>query len=95
MSLTHHSMCCRTTVALVLHPYIFDRIYLRLIVIIAFLLSAASGTSASILLAHKERLESPIKKEAWVYASKYPKTFSSINFWVGMSYPLTTLTWWV
>ncbi len=91
-SLTYH---CRTTVALFLQPYIFDRIYLKLIVTVAFLLSAASGTSASILLAHKERLRSVVKREAWVNASKYPKTFSSINFWTGMSWPLTTITWWV
>ena len=94
-SLTHRSMYCRTTVALFLHPYIFDRIYLKLIVTVAFLLSAASGTSASILLAHKERLRSVVKREAWVNASKHPKTFSSINFWTDMSWPLTTLTWWV
>jgi hypothetical protein len=88
-------MCRRTTVALFLHPYIFNRIYLKLIVTVAFLLSVASGTSASILLTHKKRLRSVVKKEAWVNASKYPKTFSSIDFWTGMSWPLTTLTWWV
>jgi len=94
-SLTHLSMYCRITVALFLHPYIFNRIYLKLTVTIAFLLSAASGTSASILLAHKEHLRSVVKREAWIKASKSPKTFSSINFWTGMSWPLTTLTWWV
>ncbi len=86
---------CRTTVALFLHPYIFDRIYLKLIVTVAFLLSAASGASASILLAHKERLRSAKKREAWVDASKYPKKFSSINFWTCLASPLTTLIWWV
>ena len=94
-SLTYLSMCCRTTVAIFLHPYIFNRIHLKLIVTVAFLLFAESGTSASILLAHKKRLRSADKREAWVDASKYPRTFSSINFWVCLASPLTTFTWWV
>jgi len=46
-------MCCRTTVALFLHPYIFNQIYSRIIVVNAFLLFGESGTEALILLAHK------------------------------------------
>ena len=88
-------MHCRTTVALFLHPDIFNRIYFRIIVVAAFLLFGESGTEALILLAHKKRLRSAIKREAWVDASKYPKTFSSINFWTCLASPLTTLIWWV
>ena len=86
-------MCCRTTVALFLHPYIFNQIYSRMIVVGAFLLFGESVTEALILLAHKKRLRSAVKREAWVDASKYPKTFSSINFWSCLASPLTTLIW--
>ena len=88
-------MCCRTTVALFLHPYIFNQIYSRMIVVGAFLLFGESVTEALISLAHKKRLRSAVKREAWVDASKYPKTFSSINFWICLASPLTTLIWWV
>ena len=88
-------MCCRTTVAIFLHPCIFNQIYSRIIVVAAFLLFGESGTEALILLAHKKRLRSAVKREAWVDASKYPKTFSSINFWTCLASPLTTLIWWV
>jgi len=88
-------MCRRTTVALFLHPNIFNQIYSRMIVIAACLLFGESGTEALILLAHKKRLRSVVKKEAWVDASKYPKTFSSINFWTCLASPLTTVIWWV
>ena len=94
-SLTHRSMCCSTTVALFLHPYIFNQIYSRMIVVAAFLLFGESGTEALILLAHKKHLRSAVKRGAWVDASKYPKTFSSINFWTCLASPLTTLIWWV
>ena len=94
-SLTHLSMRCRTTVALFLHPDIFNRIYFRIIVVGAFLLFGESGTEALILLAHKKRLRSAVKKEAWVDATKYPKTFSSINFWTCLASPLTSLIGWV
>ncbi len=94
-SLTYLSMCCRTTLALFLHPYIFNRIYVKMIVTGAFLLAGESITEASILLAHKKRLRSTDIREAWVDASNDPKTFSSINFWTCLASPLTTLAWWV
>ena len=88
-------MCRRTTVALFLHPYIFNQIYSRMIIVAAFLLFGESGTEALILLAHKKRLRSVVKREAWLHASKYPTTFSAINFWTCLASPLTTLIWWV
>ena len=87
-------MCCRAALALFSHPNISNRIYVKMIVTGAFLLAGESITEASILLAHKKRLRSADIREAWVDASKYPKTFSSINFWVCLASPLTTLAWW-
>lgn len=68
---------------------------LRTLVILAFLLAISSLVSASFFIASKERLTSAGKREKWIDASICPKFFPSIDFWLCLSWPVTSFVWWV
>ena len=74
-------------------PTVFNHIYLRVAVILAFLLSLSSGASACIFRAFSEFLGSSTKGSRWIEASRYKKRISSVDFWACLAWPLTSLSW--
>ena len=86
----------RLPIALLQLPVAFGNTMLRTMAILAFLLAASSLISASFFIASKEHLlTSAAKRERWINASICPKLFPSIDFWLCLSWPVTSFVWWV
>ena len=83
------------TIALFLQPSILDSTLLRALTASSILLSGASIASASVLVALKDRMLSKNKRDQWIDASVHPKKWSSIGFWGCLTWPYTSLAWWV
>jgi len=85
----------RLPIALLQLPTAFGNTMLRTLVILAFLLATSSLVTASFFIASKELLTSAAKRKRWLDASMCPKLFHSIDFWLCLSWPVTSFVWWV
>ena len=84
----------RLPIALLQLPVVFGNATLRTMVILAFLLATSSLVSASFFVASKEHLlTSAVKRERWIDASICLKLFPSIDFWLCISWPVTSFVW--
>ncbi len=86
-------ICRRTSIALLQLQPVLSHPFLRTIVILACIFSAASLANSSALHALKKRLDCDTIRLRWLDASRYPKKNSSTDFWVCISSPLTFLGW--
>lgn len=85
----------RLGITLLQLPSVFNQIYLRMAAICVFSLSFASGVSATIFRAMESELDSSEKAQRWIRASRDPTSLASLDFWLCLAWPLTSLTWWV
>jgi len=85
----------RLALALLQLSAVFDQIYLRMAAIFVFSLSLASGVCACVFLAMESELGSSDKANRWVQASMDLTSLASLDFWLCLAWPLTSLTWWV
>ena len=83
----------RATIVLFLQPSVLDSTLLRALTASSFFLSGAGITSASVLVASKDRMLSMHKRDQWIHASTHLKKWSSIGFWGCLTWPFASLVW--
>jgi len=85
----------RLSVAFLQIDIILNNIYHRTFSILAFIFSSASLAASCIFIANEASLDSVEKFKQWEIASQDQHTPSSVDLWVCLTLPLTSLAWYV